>query len=140
MPLLSLPRSLHRRHTSGKGVYWAPFASQAHEPLLEAEWARDQQPSMEQGSGGNACSTCSRCCSNLARFSSAYDPTLVPPPYVTIMVVQIILFFVNMSYLTARRSRTQRIRHKRKRRTGRLTPVMPQPLLRFLLHLASGSC
>ena len=61
-----------------------------------------QQPSMEQGSAGNAW---------LDVFKVLFEPGAVfervrsqpsfLAPYVTIMVVQIILFFVNMSYLTA---------------------------------------
>src|SRR5258705_10533054 len=61
-----------------------------------------QQPTVEQGSGGNAW---------LDVFKVLFEPGAVfervrtqpsfLAPYVTIMAVQIILFFVNMSYLTA---------------------------------------
>jgi hypothetical protein len=61
-----------------------------------------QQPAVEQGSGGNAW---------LDVFKVLFEPGAVferirtrpsfLAPYVAIMVVQIILFFVNMAYLTA---------------------------------------
>ena len=90
-----------------------------------------QQPTVEQGSAGNAW---------LDVFKVLFEPGAVfervrsspsfLAPYVTIMVVQIILFFVNMSYLTAR----SRIRWRRRRRDARfLLPVS-------WWHLASGSC